>query len=147
MLPSTQFFSRRYLINVLSVRPFLSILHEDCQPSTMVEKQRPRSGSKYSLKPQIAAALSALPPLGYKAPPSLIGEKPHHLMFWRFELETTPKPTKRCLSKTGTLTSCLASTNLRVRPSILRLGTLNLSKNATSVWDDIIVSILSITLQ
>jgi hypothetical protein len=41
----------------------------------MVEKQRPRSGSKYSLKPQIAAALSALPPLGYKAPPSLIGEK------------------------------------------------------------------------
>ncbi|KAI2507147.1 hypothetical protein MHU86_7314 [Fragilaria crotonensis] len=46
-----------------------------CQPSTMVEKQRPRSGSKFSLKPQIAAALSALPPLGYKAPPSLIGGK------------------------------------------------------------------------
>ncbi|KAI2493432.1 hypothetical protein MHU86_21131 [Fragilaria crotonensis] len=41
----------------------------------MVEKQRPRSGSKFSLKPQIAAALSALPPLGYKAPPSLIGGK------------------------------------------------------------------------
>ncbi|KAI2509010.1 hypothetical protein MHU86_5386 [Fragilaria crotonensis] len=41
----------------------------------MVEKQRPRSGSKFSLKPQIAAALSALPPLGYKAPPPLIGGK------------------------------------------------------------------------
>jgi hypothetical protein len=41
----------------------------------MVEKQRPRSGSRFSLKPQIAAALSALPPLGYKAPPPLIGGK------------------------------------------------------------------------
>jgi hypothetical protein len=41
----------------------------------MVEKQRPRSGSRFSLKPQIAAALSAIPPLGYKAPPQLIGGK------------------------------------------------------------------------
>jgi hypothetical protein len=41
----------------------------------MVEKQRPRSGSKFSLKPQIAAAISAIPPLGYKAPPPLIGVK------------------------------------------------------------------------
>ena len=41
----------------------------------MVEKQRPRSGSKYSLKPQIAAVLSSLPPLGYKVPPTLIGAK------------------------------------------------------------------------
>ena len=41
----------------------------------MVEKQRPRSGSKFSLKPQIAAVISALPPLGYKAPPPLIGHK------------------------------------------------------------------------
>ena len=41
----------------------------------MVEKQRQRSGSRFSLKPQIAAALSALTPLGYKAPPSLIVAK------------------------------------------------------------------------
>jgi hypothetical protein len=41
----------------------------------MVEKQRPRSGSKFTLKPQIAADLSVLPLLGYKAPPPLIGVK------------------------------------------------------------------------
>jgi hypothetical protein len=35
----------------------------------MVEKQRPRSGSRFSL------ALSAIPPLGNKAPPPLIGGK------------------------------------------------------------------------
>jgi hypothetical protein len=48
-------------------------LHEDCQPSTMVEKQRPRSGSRFSLSPLTAAVLEATPPLGYKRPPTLIG--------------------------------------------------------------------------
>ena len=39
----------------------------------MVENQRPRSGSRYSLNPLTAAVLDAIPPLGYKRPPPLIG--------------------------------------------------------------------------
>ena len=62
-------------INILSVCPFLLDLHKDCQPSTMEEKQCPHSDLKFSLKPQIAAALSVLPPLGFKAHPPLIGGK------------------------------------------------------------------------
>ena len=41
----------------------------------MVEKQRSRGGSRFSLNPRAAAKLEALPPLGYKPPPPLIGEK------------------------------------------------------------------------
>jgi hypothetical protein len=50
-------------------------LHEDCQPSTMVEKQRLRGGSKFSLTPKLAAALQALPPRGYDPPPALIKQR------------------------------------------------------------------------
>ncbi len=39
----------------------------------MVEKQRPRSGSRFSLHPLTAATLDAIPPMGYKRPPTLIG--------------------------------------------------------------------------
>jgi hypothetical protein len=39
----------------------------------MVEMQRPRSGSRFSLNPLTAAVLEATPPLGYKRPPTLIG--------------------------------------------------------------------------
>ena len=39
----------------------------------MVEKQRPRSGSRFSLNPLTAAVLDAIAPLGYKHPPPLIG--------------------------------------------------------------------------
>ncbi len=40
----------------------------------MVEKQRPCSGSRFSLNPLTAAVLDAIPPLvGYKRPPNLIG--------------------------------------------------------------------------
>ena len=39
----------------------------------MVEKQRPRSGQRFSLNPLTAAVLDAIPPLGYKRPPPLIG--------------------------------------------------------------------------
>ena len=41
----------------------------------MVEKQRPRSGSRFSLNPLTAAVLDAIPPLGYKRPPPLIDSK------------------------------------------------------------------------
>ncbi|KAI2496154.1 hypothetical protein MHU86_18340 [Fragilaria crotonensis] len=41
----------------------------------MVDPKRSSRGTKGSLHPQTAAALSALPPLGYKAPPTLIGFK------------------------------------------------------------------------
>jgi hypothetical protein len=41
----------------------------------MVDPKRSSSGVKGSLHPLTAAALSALPPLGYKAPPTLIGFK------------------------------------------------------------------------
>ena len=41
----------------------------------MVEKQRSRGGSRFSLHPLAAAKLEAIPPLGYKPPPPLIGEK------------------------------------------------------------------------
>ncbi len=71
----TQFLIRRFLTNVLSVDRLLVNLHEDCQPTTMVEKQRPRSGSRFSLNPLTAAVLDAIPPLGYKRPPPLIGVK------------------------------------------------------------------------
>jgi hypothetical protein len=47
-------------------------LHEDCQPSTMLEKQRPGGGSRFSLNPLTVAVLDAIPPLGYKKPPPLI---------------------------------------------------------------------------
>jgi hypothetical protein len=61
-------------------------LHKDCQPFTTVEKQRPRSGLRFSLNPRTAAVLDAiLPPLGCKhPPPSLIGSNMvtngHHLL-------------------------------------------------------------------
>ncbi len=41
----------------------------------MVDPKRSSRGVKGSLHPLTAAALSALPPLGYKAPPTLIGFK------------------------------------------------------------------------
>ncbi len=41
----------------------------------MVEKQRPRGGSRFSLNPLISATLDAIPPVGYKPPPPLIGLK------------------------------------------------------------------------
>ena len=41
----------------------------------MVDPKRSNRGTKCSLHPLTAAALSALPPLGYKAPPTLIGFK------------------------------------------------------------------------
>jgi hypothetical protein len=50
-------------------------LHEDCQPSAMVEKQRPCSGSRFSLNPLTAAVLDTIPPLGHKPPPPLIGHE------------------------------------------------------------------------
>ena len=43
--------------------------------STMVDPKRLSGGRRFSLKPEIAKALPAVPPLGYKSPPSLIGHK------------------------------------------------------------------------
>ena len=43
--------------------------------STMVDPKRLSGGRRFSLKPEIARAISAVPPLGYKSPPSLIGYK------------------------------------------------------------------------
>jgi hypothetical protein len=74
--PITQFLIRRFLKSTFCPLSVLLVnLHEDCQPSTMVEKQRPRSGSRFSLNPLTAAVLDATPPLGYKRPPTLIGSK------------------------------------------------------------------------
>jgi hypothetical protein len=41
--------------------------------STMVDPKRLSGGRRFSLKPEIARAISAVPPLGCKSPPSLIG--------------------------------------------------------------------------
>ena len=41
----------------------------------MVDPKRVSGGRRFSMKPEIARALPAVPPLGYKSPPSLIGYK------------------------------------------------------------------------
>ena len=64
------------LVLGLSVRPFLASTDtRSCQPSTMVGSKRSSKGSKFSMKTTPAAVSSGDPPLGFKKPPTLIGEK------------------------------------------------------------------------
>ena len=146
--PYTQFLDRRFLKSTFCPSSVLLVnLHEDCQPSTMVEKQRPRSGSRFSLNPLTAAVLDAIPPLGYKRPPPLIGHETvtnsHRLLRAKTTLTRTSTPVLRI----GTLISRSVSNSSIVQQSILHSATPKRRTRKISALGDTKDYIWRITLQ
>ena len=113
----------------------------------MVEKQRPRSGSRFSLNPLTAAVLDAIPPLGYKRPPPLIGHETvtnsHRLLRAKTTLTRTSTPVLRI----GTLISRSVSNSSIVQQSILHSATPKRRTRKISALGDTKDYIWRITLQ
>ena len=75
VIGGTQFPVESILVHGLAVCPFYRFCTRNCQPSTMVDPKRSGSSKKLQVKSHSAAAKANLLHLGWKPPPTVIGQK------------------------------------------------------------------------